>query len=122
MLYVWLCSCFLLKTCGLYHFVQPAPPIYNKTDNLPVQFCNNNIFVSSGVCLGIYPNDTASPGAERKGTCTGVCICLYVLSPYNVVSHQHRDRDQKPIRMPSHIFRDLLLLLVNTGGRGLTCS
>lgn len=42
-------------------------------------FCNNNIFVSSGVSLGINPKDTATPEAAREGAvCIQVCACVCV--------------------------------------------
>lgn len=43
-----------------------------------VPFCNNNIFVSSGMCLGICPDDITSPEAEKETLCTGVCVCMSV--------------------------------------------
>lgn len=73
--------------------------------------------------LGI--KDTALPQLplwQREKVCihalrfSFVRVC--VLSPYDVVSHQHGERDQQAVLMPSHIFRDNVVLLVNTGEVG----
>lgn len=93
--------------------IKLAPKYIRQFARLPV--LHNNIFVSSGEGLEIYSNDTAFPGAERKGMCI-LYVHVSVFYHHDVVSNQHRVRDLKPVRKPSHIFRNLFLLLVNTGG------
>lgn len=72
-----------------------GPRIFNiklETNNLLVPFSNNNILVSLNVFQGSNPEDRAPPVVERDGMHIGVCAYLCVLPPYDVVSHQHRDR------------------------------